>query len=230
MTEDTTQEGATQEDTTQLDEARKAIIEKALELAPFDGWTVPMLRKAASEAGLTRETQLLAFPKGVMDLLEYHSQQADKEMLERLEDYDLKALKIREKVTLAVRLRIEVVATHKDAIRRAAHTLALPMHHVTAMRITYATVDAIWRGIGDTSTDINFYSKRAILAGVYTSTMMRWLEDRSDGEQDTWAFLDRRIQNVMDFEKVKAKMRTATEGVPSPWSILGAIRYPAGKR
>jgi len=225
MSEDTTRE-----DTTKLDEARKAIMEKALELAPFDGWTVPMLQRAAKEAGETRDTQRLAFPKGVMDLLEYHSQQADEEMLERLEDYDIAALKVRERVTLAVRLRIEVIATHKDAIRRAAHVLALPMHHVTAMRITYHTVDAIWRGIGDTSTDFNFYSKRAILAGVYTSTMMRWLEDRSDNDQDTWAFLDRRIQNVMDFEKAKAKVRKATEGVPSPWSVLSAIRYPAGRR
>jgi len=165
-----------------------------------------------------------------MDLLEYHSQQADDEMLERLEDYDLAAFKIRARVTLAVRLRIEAVTQHKDAVRRAAHMLALPMHHVTAMRISYATVDAIWRGIGDTSTDINFYSKRAILAGVYTSTTMRWLEDRSEEELETWAFLDRRIQNVMDFEKVKAKVRNATKDVPSPWSILSAVRYPAARR
>jgi len=213
-----------------LDEARQAIMAKALEIAPFDGWTVPMLRKAAVEAGYDRDTQLLAFPKGVMDLIEFHAQQADAEMLERLEDYDLKALKVRERVTLAVRLRIEVVAQHKNAVRRAAHTLALPMHHVTAMRMTYATVDAIWRGIGDTSSDFNFYSKRAILAGVYTSTMMHWLEDRSEGEQDTWAFLDRRIENVMQFEKVKAKVREASKDMPSPWSLLAAIRYPAGKR
>ncbi len=213
-----------------LEEARGRIVEKALEIAPFEGWTVPMLRKAATEAGFDRDTQRLAFPKGIMDLLEYHSQQTDNEMLERLADYDLAALKVRERVTLAVKLRIEVIAMHKDAIHRAAHMLALPMHHVSALHITYHTVDTIWRGIGDTSTDINFYSKRAILAGVYTATMMCWLEDRSDGDSETWAFLDRRIQNVMDFEKVKAKVREVAKDVPSPWSFLSAVRYPAGRK
>lgn len=210
-----------------MNKTRQAILEKALELAPFDGWTVPMLRRAATEAGETRDTQRLAFPKGVMDLIEYYAQQADGEMLERLEDYDLDALKIRERVTLAVRLRIEVIAMHKVAARRAAYLMALPMHHLTALRITYRTVDAMWRGIGDTSTDYNFYTKRAILAGVYSTTVLRWFEDTSDGTQDSWAFLDRRIQNVMDFEKVKAKVRKAAAGVPSPWSVLAAFRYPA---
>ncbi len=212
-----------------LGQTRKAILDKVLELAPFDGWTASTLRRAADETGVTGDTQRLAFPNGVMDLIEFHSRAADDEMLERLEDYDLGALKIREKVTLAVRLRIEVIAMHKHAARRAAHMLALPLHHATALRITYRTVDAIWRGIGDTSTDFNFYSKRAILAGVYTTTMMRWFDDRSEGTQETWAFLDRRIQNVMDFEKIKAKLRKRAEAMPSPWSILGALRYPAGR-
>ncbi len=212
-----------------LDEARAAILEQALELAPCDGWTQSTLRAAAEAAGVARDTRRLAFPKGAMDLLEYSAQVSDQEMLERLADYDLGALKVREKITLAVRLRIEVIAMHKDATRRAAHMLALPPHHVTALRITYATVDAIWRGIGDTSTDFNFYSKRAVLAGVYTTTMMRWFNDRSEAEQDTWAFLDRRIQNVMGFEKIKARVRKRAGAIPSPWSLLGALRYPAGK-
>lgn len=212
-----------------LEDARVAIRDKALELAAFEGWTVPMLRRAAEEAGYDRDTQRLAFPKGVMDLIEYSSQLSDAEMLERMEDYDLASLKIREKVTLAVRLRIEVIGPHKTAASRAAHLLALPMHHLTAARIGYHTVDTIWRGIGDTSTDFNFYSKRAILAGVVGSTMAFWFQDGSEGNADTWAFLDRRIENVMQIEKVKAKVRKRTEGMPSPWSVLGMLRYPAGR-
>ena len=209
-----------------IDEAREAILTKLVELAPFDGWTTASLVRAGEEAGVSKNTLNLAFPKGVLDALEYHSQQGDAAMLARLEDYDLNTMKIREKITLCVRLRVEAIIDDKDAIRRGAHVLALPLNAATGLHITYATVDAIWRGIGDTSTDFNFYSKRAVLAGVYTTTMMHWFEDHSDDFGDTWAFLDRRIENVMGFEKAKAKVRKATAGLPSPWSILGGLRYP----
>jgi len=212
-----------------IDKARDDILAKLVELAPFDGWTSASLARAGEEAGVTKNTLNLAFPKGVLDALEYHSQRADVAMLARLEDFDLAHMKIREKITQSVRLRIEEIAQDKEAIRRAAHTLALPMNAATGMRITYATVDAIWRGIGDTSTDFNFYSKRAILAGVYGTTLIHWFDDRSEGDADTWAFLDRRIENVMEFEKVKGRVKKATAGMPSPWSVLGGIRYP-GKR
>lgn len=213
-----------------LDQARDAILEKLVELAAFDGWSSASLARAAEEADATKNTMNLAFPKGVLDALEYHSQTGDEAMLTRLEDYDLGKMKIREKITLCVRLRIEAVADDKQAIRRAAHTLALPMNAATGLHITYRTVDAIWRGIGDTSTDFNFYSKRAVLAGVYTTTMMHWFDDMSDNDGDTWAFLDRRIENVMEFEKLKAKVRKATAGLPSPWSFLGGLRYPGGEK
>ncbi len=212
-----------------LEEAREAILQKLLDSAPFDGWTAAGLTRAGKAAEASTNTLNLAFPKGVLDALEYHSQRADAAMLARLEEYDLSTMKIREKITLAVRLRIEAISNDKDAIRRAAHTLALPMNAATGMRITYATVDAIWRGIGDTSTDFNFYSKRAILAGVYGTTLMRWFEDHSDSASDTWAFLDRRIENVMGIEKVKARVRKATAKLPSPWSVLGGFRYPRGR-
>lgn len=211
------------------EEAREAILEKLLNHALFDGWTASSLNRAGEDAGVSTNTLNLAFPKGVLDALEYHSQKADAAMLERLEDYDLGTMKIREKITLAVRLRIEAISDDRDAIRRAAHMLALPMNAATGLRITYATVDAIWRGIGDTSTDFNFYSKRAVLAGVYGTTMMRWFDDHSEDAGDTWAFLDRRIQNVMEFEKFKGRVRKVTAGMPSPWSILGGLRYP-GRR
>ncbi|NWG46698.1 MAG: COQ9 family protein [Alphaproteobacteria bacterium] len=211
-----------------LTPVRAAILGRLLEEAPFHGWSVPALRRAAKAAGFTRQVQLLAFPRGVRDCLALYSQSADEAALRRLAAADLSTLKVREKVTLAVRLRIEALAPHKEAARLAARTLALPFHARLASKLVYDTVDGLWRAVGDTSTDFNFYTKRAILSAVYGSTLLRWFEDDSEGAAATWAFLDDRIANVMEFEKVKAKVRAAGAKVPSPWRILGSLRYPRG--
>ncbi|MFP3944367.1 MAG: COQ9 family protein, partial [Alphaproteobacteria bacterium] len=142
------------------DEVRNAILQKMLEIVPFDGWTVETLRRAATEAGYDRAAQRQAFPRGVIDAISYYSHIADQVMKEQLAETDLAALKVREKVTLAVRLRIEALSETKEAARRAAGLLSLPMHAPTGAKLVYRTVDAMWRAVGDTSTDFNFYTKR----------------------------------------------------------------------
>jgi ubiquinone biosynthesis protein COQ9 len=207
----------------ELERDRMAILAAALDLVPFEGWTVPMLRRATVEAGCTRDRQLLAFPRGVVDLVCYYSDRADRAMAAILAETDLEPLKVRERVALGVRSRIEALADSKDAARRASGFLASPLHAATGMNCVYRTVDAIWRGIGDRSTDFNFYSKRALLAGVYTTTLMHWFSNRSDDSADTWAFLDRRIADVLQFQKSRAKAEAAAAKLPDPFRVIAGL-------
>jgi ubiquinone biosynthesis protein COQ9 len=213
-----------------MDAAREAILLAALPNVPFDGWSTELLRRATTQAGFTRDVGRIAFPQGVMDLVDYYSDWADREMERRLKEHDLMEMRIRDKIALAVRLRLEALEPSRDAARRAAGAFLAPPNGLLGAKCLYRTVDAMWRGIGDTSTDFNFYTKRATLSGVVASTMLHWFDDRSEGFADTWAFLDRRIENVMQFEKVKARMTKATEGMPDPFEILGKLRYPQPRR
>lgn len=207
-------------------EDKRAILEAALIEADFGGWQLETLRAAADKAGVARERQRLAFPRGVLDLIEFYSGTADTAMVEGLKGHDLTAMKVRERVKLAVRSRIEALAPHKPAARAALHHLASPLFAAEGLKLLYRTVDMIWREIGDTSTDFNFYSKRALLAGVYASTLWTWTEDMSEDSAKTWAFLDRRIENVMGIEKAKASLRQTFAKLPDPLKVLSALRYP----
>jgi len=211
-------------------EEKRAILDAALVEADFDGFSLETLRRAADKSGVSRDLQRLAFPRGVMDLVGYYSQSADEAMLGALKARDLSGLKVREKIALAVRLRIEALAAHKSAARRAVQFLMVPQFAPEGVRNLYRTVDVIWRAIGDTSTDFDFYTKRALLAGVYTSTLMRWFDDQSEDGRATWEFLDARIKNVMQIENAKAAAKRAIEKMPSPLSVLSKMRERAGPR
>jgi len=119
-------------------------------------------------------------------------------------------LKIRDRIKSAVRIRLERHAGEREAARRALALLSLPFNTPLALRLLYKTVDAMWYAAGDTSTDFNFYTKRATLAGVYSSTLLYWLADRSPGSEATWGFLDRRIDDVMKIEKLKSQVKSWT--------------------
>jgi ubiquinone biosynthesis protein COQ9 len=136
-------------------------------------------------------------------------------MEERLAGMDLKAMKIRERIATAVRTRLAILKPHKEAARRAGAFLSLPMHAALGAKLMYHTVDCMWRAAGDTSTDFNFYTKRGILAGVYGSTAVRWFNDTSEDEKPTEEFLAARIENVMQFEKFKAKAKEALSNFPA---------------
>lgn len=198
------------------------VLEHALSDIPFDGFTAAVLKRAADKEGVTEDEMKAAFPKGPVSLVEQISEWADGEMAQAMAGTNIKS--VREKITRAVRARIEVLASHKAAARKAAAFLATPGHAVLGAKLIARTSDAIWRAIGDTSTDFNYYTKRATLAGVYGSTLVYWLSDSSEDSEATWAFLDTRIQNVMAFEKWKGQARNATQYVPDPFKILGALR------
>lgn len=205
---------------------RAKLLKAALPLVAFDGWTNETMSQAASDAGIAAAEIQLLFPRGTVDLIEAFSNWADGQMLDAMEHKDLKTMKIREKITFAVRTRLEVLEPHKEAARRATSLLALPIHGVLSARMLYRTTDQIWRGIGDVSTDFNFYTKRVTLAGVYSTTLLAWLNDESEAHSETWAFLDRRIGDVMQIEKVKAKVRSVSSKIPSPTEFISALRYP----
>jgi ubiquinone biosynthesis protein COQ9 len=171
------------------------------------GWSDAALRAAALEAGLSEGERMLAAPDGVIDMIDAFLDRADRDMMEGLAAQDVARLKIRERVTLAVRLRIEAQLPFKAAVAKLPVGLMLHGGAHQGPKFVWRTADRIWRALGDSSTDANFYSKRAILSGVLASTYARWLADDSPGHEATWAFLDDRIANVMQIEKVKARLK-----------------------
>jgi len=194
---------------------KDAVLKAALKDAAFDGFTDSVLAKAGKSAGADKAALARLFPEGVLSLIEYFSTAVDTEMEERLASVDLPKLKIRERIKVAILTRLALLAPHKEAARRAAATMTLPMHAGRAAKMMYRTVDTMWRAAGDTSTDFNFYTKRGILAGVYGSVLVRWFNDTGEDESATEAFLDARIENVMQFEKFKAKAREAFANLPA---------------
>ncbi len=185
---------------------RDTVLAAALPHIPFDGWSMVALQRGARDAGLPAVDAERAFPGGGVDAVEHHNGQADRRMLAALAAMDVDGLKLREKIGLAVRLRIDGAFADRDAVRRGVALLALPQHAPLAARLLYRTVDTIWRAAGDTATDWNFYSKRALLAGVYSSTLLYWLSDESLDRQASWDFLARRIVEVMALPRLAAPL------------------------
>lgn len=200
--------------------SKEAVLAAALKHVPFDGFSDAALVRAGQDAGADKATLAVYFPQGPLSLVEAFSDAADVEMDQRLAALNLASMKIRERIAAAVKARLAALRPNKEAARRAAAFLSLPPHAPLLAKLLYKTVDAMWRAAGDTSTDFNFYTKRAILAGVYSSTLLRWFSDPSEDEHDTDAFLSARIENVMQFEKVKAQVKEQLAKLPSLEDIL----------
>ncbi len=201
---------------TYMSEERGKILAAVLGHIPFEGWTSRALRLAAEDAGLDPATAELAFPGGPADAILAWSAVSDLAMLDAYAAADPDSMRFRDRIAFLVRARIEAVAGHRDAARRAITHMSRPPHLRRGTRALYRTVDDMWHAAGDRSTDFSFYTKRATLAGVYTSTMLFWLDDSSEDSADTWAFLDRRIGNVMQIPKVREKFSGAAMNLPNP--------------
>jgi ubiquinone biosynthesis protein COQ9 len=206
------------------------VLASALPNVAFDGWSEKLLQQAIASSGVDENMAVLAFPKGVGGLIRRFSADGDARMLAALPDGE--SLKIRERITEAVWTRLRVDGEHKEAARRAAGWLALPTRQKLGAKLLFESANQIWRWAGDSATDYNYYSKRVILSGVIVSTRLTWFDDDSEDEAKTRAFLERRIENVMQFEKLKAKAtawsgklhgdKAPFEGV---WSSLAKMRY-----
>ncbi|AML51298.1 COQ9 family protein [Falsihalocynthiibacter arcticus] len=218
----------------QLLKTKEALLEAALPHVVFDGWSTATLAEAALDAGISPEDAQAAYPRGGVDLAIAFHKVGDAMMLERLAAADMSNLRFRDKIAAAVRYRIEAV-TDKDAVRKGSALFALPQNAADGSKLVWGTCDAIWNALGDTSDDVNWYTKRATLSGVYASTVLYWLGDNGEGNAATWEFLDRRIDNVMQIEKFKASVRKnpiLSKLMAGPAKVLSGIRAPhsAGNR
>lgn len=216
--------------TTQNDTPSPAdrVLDAALLHVPFDGWSETTLRAAISESGVPEALARSLYPRGGLDLALAYHRRGDASMRERLAATDLAALRYRDRIATAIRLRLELVED-KEAVRRGTTLFALPTNSVEGARAIWGTSDAIWTALGDTSRDINWYSKRATLSAVYSATVLFWLGDDSPGHQATWEFLDRRIENVMQVEKAKAALRDnpiSKALLAGPMKLMEKIRKP----
>lgn len=217
----------TQDDTVQAAKAR--ILAAALPHVPFDGWSETTLAAAIAESGEAPGLARALFPRGGIDLALAYHRAGDQAMLDRLAETDLSALRFRDRIALAVRFRLE--AADRELVRRGSTLLALPAHAAEGTRALWGTADAIWQALGDRSRDVNWYTKRATLSAVYAATVLFWLGDDSEGAEATWAFLNRRIENVMQFEAAKARFRENPFGkalLNGPLKVLEKIHAPNG--
>lgn len=209
-----------------LDELRDALAPEIATNAAFDGWNGQALDSAADLLGVDRDVARLAFPGGAVDMIDAWFAAIDRAMLARLTPETLAGMKIRARIAALVEARLDLLAPRRDALRRAAAVLAMPQNVARAARLGWRSADAMWRAAGDTATDYNHYTKRTLLAGIYAATIAVFLQDDSDGHADTRAFLGRRIDNVMQFEKAKAQFLARTEHRPSLSRFIGRLRYP----
>lgn len=218
MTEDT-------DDTVRT--ARDGVLDAALVHVPFDGWSDKTLRQAAAEAGVDPALARALFPRGAVDMALAYHRRGDAAMAARLGEADLNAMRYRDRVATAIRWRLEGV--NREVARRSTTLFALPQHTAEGARAIWGTADAIWTALGDTSRDINWYSKRATLSAVYAATVLFWLGDESIGQQDTWSFLDRRIDDIMRIEKAKATLRenpVSKALLAGPMKLMERVRAP----
>jgi ubiquinone biosynthesis protein COQ9 len=184
---------------------RDKIIEQALPGVPFDGWTLEHLEKAAMAAGYQPAMVRAVFPGGLGDALDHFADLMDRRMLAALGKVNVEDLRVRDRIRTAVLARLEALRPHREAERLALTYWSFPFRHLRAGKIAWRTADRIWDWVGDDSTDYNRYTKRGLLSGVLASTLLAWL----DNEESAPAFLDRRIENVMQWGRFLGKFRRA---------------------
>ncbi len=210
-----------------LDELRPALAPAIAEAAVFDGWTDVALVSAAELEGVDPDVARLAYDGGAMAMIGAWIESIDLAMEREWPAERLATMKIRERINALIEFRLEAVAGRKEALRRAMAIMAMPQNAGAALKTGWHSADVMWRLAGDTATDYNHYSKRAILAGIYAATLAVFLDDESEGHAQTSAFLDRRIEGVMTFEKVKARFLGREREGFTMVRFLGRLRYPA---
>lgn len=215
--------------------ARERILAAATPHIPFDGWSQEAIDAAAAAAGIDKHVAKLAFPRGGVDLALFQHREGDRALAAELAGLAasgaLRDMRVRERVALAVRRRLEIAEPQREAVRRAAALFALPIHAADGARAIWETADVIWTALGDSSEDLNWYTKRAILSGVISASVLYWLNDESAGREASWAFVDRRIDDVMRFEKMKATLNANPLGrlaMAGPNWLASRIRKPGG--
>lgn len=210
-----------------LDEIRFALAPAIGRNAAFDGWSDTAVKSAAEEIGIDVDVAALAVKGGAMALIDAWIDGIDLELARRLPPETLNAMKIRARITALLATRMEIMAPDRESLRRAMAIMAMPQNFPRAAKIGWRSADRMWRLAGDNASDFNHYTKRMTLSAVYGSLLTVFVNDESENFADSRAFLDRRIDNVMQFEKVKAQAKARREYVPSFSRFIGRLRYPA---
>jgi ubiquinone biosynthesis protein COQ9 len=210
-----------------IDEIRVALAPVIGRHVGFDGWSVAAVHAAADEMGVDRDVAMLAFKGEAIALIDAWVEGVDLELARRLPLETLNAMKIRDRITSLVATRLEIMAPDRESLRRALAIMAMPQNLLKAAKMGWRSADRMWRLAGDTATDLNHYTKRMTLSAVYGSTLSVFVNDDSENFADTRAFLDRRIDNVMQIEKVKYQAKQRKDYTPSLARFIGRLRYPA---
>jgi ubiquinone biosynthesis protein COQ9 len=192
------------------------ILTVALEDAAFDGWNADMVQAAAEKAGYERAMAKAVFPDIVTDILVHLSDWADRQMLEKLEEIEPESMRVRDRIRLAVQTRLSVLKDHKESVKASSRYWLHPFRKFQAAKMVWSTADCIWDWAGDTATDYNRYTKRGLLSGVLTSTMLYWMNDDSENQEKTLRFLDSRIENVMQLGKVISTVKSRVKPTMKP--------------
>ena len=211
---------------------KETLLDSALVHVAFDGWSSETFEAAVADAGVNIAVARAVCPRGAVDLAIAFHQRGDRLMVERYKADDLSGLRYSEKIARLVKYRIEA-SEDKEAVRRGSTLFALPQYAADGARLIWNTCDLIWNTLGDSSDDVNWYTKRATLSGVYGATVLFWLGDDSLDNQATWEFLDRRIDDVMRFEKFKAGVRgnkALSALLAGPMAVLARVKPPAKTR
>jgi len=209
------------------DETRDRILEAALAHVAFDGWSRRALNAGALDAGFDAAMARRAFPGGLRQLADHFARWADRGMLVELGKLDLDAMRVRDRIHACVKTRLLFLGDHREAVRRLLSFLALPPNAPLAARLTWRSCSAMWYAAGDEATDWNHYSKRGLLAPVYTTTILYWLSDEGDGAgdyPDTWSYLERRIGDVLRVFSLPGRFKKALPKRPNLWRRLGGAR------
>lgn len=215
------------DEVTPLEALRLKLALKVGENAAFDGWTPAAVDAAAEQLGIDRDQARLAYPKDAPHMIDAWIQGVDAAMVDHFTPERLDGLGITKRIRAMIWFRLETTGPAREAVRRALSILAMPQNVPVALKTGWRSSDLMWRLAGDTATDYNHYSKRLILSGVYSATLLAWLDDQSEGWTDTAAFLDRRLADVGRFEKWKAGWAGNDLYRPSLTRFLGRLRYPA---
>jgi ubiquinone biosynthesis protein COQ9 len=210
-----------------IDEIRGHLAPLIASNAAFDGWSSAALNMAAQHLGIVPEIAALAFTGGPVDMIDAWFAHIDAAMLAACPPERLATMKVNEKIRTLVEARLALIVSDKESLRRALAILAMPQNLAKAARLSWRAADVMWQAAGDVAVDYNHYTKRMMLAGIYSATLLALLDDESEGHADSHAFLTRRIGDVMRFEKAKARLSANRERRPSLARFVGRLRYHA---
>jgi ubiquinone biosynthesis protein COQ9 len=211
-----------------MNDPKTELLDAALIHVAFDGWSEATFQAAVQDSGIDKTVARAVCPRGAVDLAVAYHKRGDAQMIEALKAEKLNGMRFRDRIARAVQLRLEA-ADDKEAVRRGTALFALPQYAPDGAKLIWSTCDAIWTALGDSSDDINWYTKRATLTGVYSATVLYWLGDTTEGNAATWEFLDRRIDNVMQIEKLKAQVKespTLSRLLAGPNWLMGKVKAP----